>query len=78
MPSLAPTACLRCQGPMSPGFLVEHVGMPGTADVQLWVPGEPRRGLLAALKGPLVGYEVRTFRCECCGMLESYVPRSRS
>ena len=49
MPSPTPTACLRCQGPMTAGFLVEHVRMPATPEAQMWVAGHPRRGMFAAL-----------------------------
>jgi hypothetical protein len=61
---------------MTPGFLVEHVRMPATPEAQMWVAGKSSRGLFG-LKGPLIAYEVQSFRCVRCGMLESYVPRVR-
>jgi len=64
--------CLRCRGPMEPGFLIDrrqHSQM-GT---QTWVEGEPEHSFWLGLKTR--GREklpVRTYRCERCGYLESY------
>ena len=72
---MRPVDCLRCKNPMEPGFLVDDIHHGFT--VQEWVAGRPARNMLGRLKGPLVAYEVVTFRCEKCGLLESYVPEIR-
>ena len=61
---------------MEPGFLVDNAHY--SCDVQQWVAGKPVKGLLSPLKGPLIGYDVITFRCPKCGLLESHVPEVRT
>jgi hypothetical protein len=61
---------------MEPGFMVDETRF--DHDVQKWVAGMAVRGWLSRLKGPLVAYDVVTFRCAKCGMLESYVPAVRT
>jgi len=60
---------------MEPGFLVDQTFH--SHDIQKWVQGRPTKGLLGVLTGKLVGYDVVTFRCTQCGVLESYVPKVR-
>ena len=69
---IAPKECLRCRGPMEPGFLLDrhHHSQAGT---QQWIEGEPERSFWTGIKTR--GKEkvpVRTFRCERCGYLEAY------
>jgi len=61
---------------MEPGFLVDDAIH--KSDVQRWVAGKPAWGWHGSLKGPLVGYEVITFRCAEYGLLEMYVPEIRT
>jgi hypothetical protein len=68
----APKDCLRCRGPMEPGFLLDrhHHHSLGTQD---WVEGEPERSFWTGIKTRGKDkYPVRTFRCERCGYLEAY------
>lgn len=71
----APKECLRCRGPMEPGFVLDR-GHHSVAQTQDWVEGEPERSFWTGLKTR--GKEkvpVRTFRCERCGYLEAYAKR---
>ena len=64
--------CLRCRGPMEPGFMIDR-GDHHSKEVQTWVEGQPERSFWLGLKTK--GREqlpVRTYRCERCGYLESY------
>lgn len=66
-----PTNCLRCQGPMESGFILEL----GASSVcqQKWVAGEPVPSFWNGLRIKGVRtLEVITFRCTRCGHLESY------
>lgn len=68
----APKECLRCRGPMEPGFLLDR-GHHHQAGTQEWVGGEPERSFWTGIK--MKGkekYPVRTFRCKRCGYLEAY------
>jgi hypothetical protein len=73
-----PRACLRCQGPMEPGFIMDHdysLGAP-----QQWVEGPPVKSFWTGVKtsGRDV-LPVATWRCAKCGYLESYAsPTARS
>ena len=72
-----PKECLRCRGPMEPGFVVDR-GHHSAPDTQSWVEGQPERTFWRGLK--TAGREkhpVRTFRCERCGYLESYAVAER-
>jgi hypothetical protein len=67
--------CLRCQGEMTPGFLVDH-GY-GTQLQARWVAGERRTGWAPKWIGietpPDPTYlRVISLRCDRCGYLESY------
>jgi hypothetical protein len=67
-----PKECLRCRGPMEPGFVLDK-GHHNSRDVQKWIEGEPERSFWQGIKTK--GREqhlVRTYRCERCGYLESY------
>jgi hypothetical protein len=61
---------------MEPGFLVDRNYT--NYDTQLWVPGVPKKSFFGSLRGNLVGYDMVTFRCTQCGVLESYVPKVRA
>jgi len=68
----APETCLRCRGSMEPGFVVDrgHHSSPGT---QEWVEGEVERNFWSGIKTKgRTKLAVRTYRCEKCGLLESY------
>lgn len=66
-----PTECFRCRGRLEVGFLVDFTS--GGQQVQRWLAGEPRVSRWIGLKvdsKDLV--EVRTYRCQKCGLLESH------
>ncbi|MBS0242958.1 MAG: hypothetical protein JSS20_12335 [Proteobacteria bacterium] len=67
-----PTTCLRCQGPLEAGFLLER-GHSNHLTVQEWVAGEPKKSWLIGLKtkGERM-LPVDTLRCTRCGRLESF------
>ena len=67
-----PSECLRCRGPMEPGFVIDrgHHQMP---DTQKWVEGAPEKSFWTGLKTKgRESYPVLTYRCERCGLLEAY------
>ena len=68
----APKECLRCHGPMGPGFLLDrhHHSQAGP---QVWVEGVPERSFWTGIKTKgKEKHNVRTFRCKRCGYLEAY------
>lgn len=65
--------CPRCQGSMTEGVIIDNTY--GARGVSTWLEGAPVKSLWMGLK--LQGkkpIEVRTFRCNRCGFLESYAP----
>ena len=68
----APKECLRCHGPMEPGFVIDR-GHGQHKHSQQWVEGPPERSFWWGLKTKdKEQHSVRTYRCERCGYLESY------
>ncbi len=67
-----PRECLRCRGPMEPGFVVDK-GHHDSKDTQKWVEGTPERSFWKGLKiKDRETHAVTSFRCTRCGYLESY------
>ena len=67
-----PSACPRCHGPMEPGFVIDR-GHHQIAGTQQWVEGTPEKSFWTGLKTKgRESYEVRSYRCERCGFLETY------
>lgn len=61
--------CPKCTGSMAEGFLLaERQGMPS---VGKWAEGAPRKGWFG-VKPAKKPVEIRTWRCQRCGFLESY------
>ena len=64
--------CLRCQGSMEPGYIIDHT-QHASSVVQTWFRGEPEKSFWTGLKTKKRSHrQVRTFRCTRCGYLESY------
>ncbi len=64
--------CLRCQGSMKPGYIIDHT-QHASSVVQTWLRGEPEKSFWTGLKTKKRSHrQVRTFRCTRCGYLESY------
>jgi predicted nucleic-acid-binding Zn-ribbon protein len=66
--------CPKCGGDMEEGFIRDH-GL-NRNDVAGWIAGKPEQGVLGGTRvlGKKI-HEVRTFCCQKCGYLESYVDR---
>ena len=65
--------CLRCNGPMEPGFTLEIDGRNKRRRVR-WVAGIPKRSIWfgdISTSGQRMLF-IRTYRCVQCGYLESY------
>ena len=63
--------CPKCGGSMEPGFLVDHAY--GAVAKPEWASGEPHYSWWTGVKmGGRQLYNVETFRCMRCGLLESY------
>lgn len=70
-----PTECLRCQGRMEPGFILDR-GHHHKPNEQRWVEGEAERSFWTGLDTKdRESYAVMTYRCERCGYLESRATR---
>ena len=64
------TKCIRCQGAMEAGYIVDFGG---GISRQHWFAGEPVKAFLSGLKVKWSQrVPTRTYRCENCGYLESY------
>ena len=65
--------CPRCQGSMAEGFIIDKTY--GGRVVSSWLEGPPVKNFWSGVslqgKKPI---EVRTFRCNRCGLLEGYAP----
>ena len=65
-------SCPRCSGTMEPGFVADkaHYSVPET---QKWVEGAPEKSFWSGLKmKDRDVFAVTTYRCDQCGLLESY------
>jgi hypothetical protein len=63
--------CPKCSTPMLEGFIVDETY--GAHAQSKWSPGEPKRSFWKGLKlEPAKILPVTTWRCERCGLLESY------
>lgn len=67
-----PAQCAKCGGEMAAGFVLDK-GY-GTAEVTAWQEGEPQKSFWHGLtkQAGKAEYEITTWRCTCCGYLESY------
>lgn len=66
--------CRECGGRMTQGYVVDY-GDAGTTLLQRWWKGPVQKGWLGSLKvRRKEGHEIQTFRCDRCGLLQSYVP----
>ena len=63
--------CLRCQGRMEAGFMVDEGH--GTRTVAAWVEGAPERSIWTGIKTrDRRRLPVETWRCTRCGWLDAY------
>lgn len=63
--------CHRCSSAMEPGFVVDHTY--GAVETSTWASGRPEYSGWSGMK--MKGrqcYNVVTYRCMRCGLLESY------
>lgn len=70
--SHSPGRCLRCEGPMESGFVLDR-GLYSSLDDQRWVEGDVQKSFWHGIhtKGREI-FAVTTYRCERCGWLDSY------
>lgn len=62
--------CPKCQSAVSEGVVIDHTDH--ARKVSHWVEGPPIKGWFGLrVKGK--GRPIQTFRCNRCGLLESYV-----
>lgn len=68
-------ACRDCGGRMERGHVID-TGY-GTYSVTRWWKGPPVKSWLSGLKfKEKEGKEIQSFRCNRCGLLQSYVPNA--
>jgi len=66
-----PTKCSKCSGELAEGFVPVEGQLSG--GVATWIAGAPQFGFLGSVKTDgKTAYRVRVFRCNNCGLLESY------
>ena len=66
------TACLRCTGKMTEGYLLDVVGLGGPLQSR-WVSGSPRAGMFGSPKpGDAAQYKVSALRCDDSGWLDLF------
>jgi hypothetical protein len=68
--------CLRCNGSLEPGFLIDRTHMGFTAQA-MWASGDPQPTALLAVSVVASQSDTRnvvTYRCVDCGRLESFAP----
>lgn len=65
--------CLRCQGEMERGFLLERESVAPTP--LNWVEDGPEYRFLSLKTAGKRTYEVIAYRCLACGYLELYAPK---
>lgn len=63
--------CSKCNADMEEGFLLEKGDT--VLSSQSWISGVPEKSLWSgiSLKNKRI-YDVKTFRCNSCGFLDSY------
>jgi hypothetical protein len=65
-----PTACWKCDGEMTQGFVVDKTH--GGVAVGEWGPGAPTTSFWTGTKRPAESLPIGAFRCSSCGYLEFY------
>ncbi|MBQ1499086.1 MAG: hypothetical protein IIZ38_12295 [Sphingomonas sp.] len=71
-----PSDCPKCGGGFREGYVADQTRMGAVAST--WVEGAPV-GLLADIsRGGTERHQIRTWRCDGCGYLESYAPSARA
>lgn len=66
--------CPKCAGRMTDGFIIDK-GDYGSVGVSAWQEGAPRRSIWTGIKlSESDTFQVTTWRCGRCGLLESYAP----
>ena len=72
-------ACVKCDGPMTLGFMLDFTSDNVHREKALWVEGQRERAVWVGTK--LKDKDVRTvdaYRCQKCGFLELYANEQRS
>jgi hypothetical protein len=67
----APTHCRNCNGRLEEGHVLDE-GY-GARFAARWQPGTPKKSWIGGVKADKKSLlEIRSFRCEKCGLLENY------
>ena len=64
-------SCIKCQGTMTEGFIVDFKDG-GSRAVSSWIEGAPEKRWYGLKIGGKTKYDIQTWRCGRCGYLESY------
>lgn len=68
--------CLRCNGMLEPGFLIDRADL-GFTRQAMWASGDPKAAAawdVSVVAGKADTRNVVTYRCVDCGRLESFAP----
>ena len=65
------SGCVKCGGSMHEGFVLDH-GDSGAQTIATWHEGAPRKSFWLGIKEGDSQTNIRTYRCQRCGYLESY------
>lgn len=69
-------ACPKCQASMSEGFVIDNTY--GSRGVSKWVEGPPQASMWVGIKlDGKTPMAIVSWRCDGCGYLEHYAPRSK-
>lgn len=69
---MAHISCLRCEGEMQKGFLLDHSDAMHYAGQWVKGPAVKSEWNFGTVKVPAESFEITTYRCVVCGYLESY------
>jgi len=66
----APRSCIRCQGPLEPGFIADFQHGSSVMKPSEWVAGTPQPSFWTGTWTGGQRYPIQAFRCRHCGYLE--------
>lgn len=70
---MTPPRCPRCDSRMTEGYLID-TGQSSMIAALSWHPGEPNKRWWGYKTDKSKKREITSFRCDRCGLLESYAP----
>jgi hypothetical protein len=66
--------CPKCDSMMTLGVIIDK-DQHGTRSASTWLEGAAAKGWFGLKLGGKKPVDIETYRCDRCGLLESYAPR---